>query len=188
MNRFLSETPVGIRFGDYVFSEPAPLGRFSVPPRSAGLYVILMPDPSWGPWQLQPLFFGEYGGLCAAQMSPAQQICCLRVAAGRTLYAAMCAVPQQYGREVSHIRKELIDSYHPIANVESVNAAEMGYRLESLEKRILEQDAMLKMALAAIAQTVQLQPERKRKIVGFQPYPANSPEKSLAANYRCAWS
>jgi hypothetical protein len=116
-------------------------------------------------------------------MTTAQQICCLKAAAGRTLYAAVYAVPQQYGREVSQIKRELIDRYHPISNVEPLDAAEMGYRLESLEKRTLEQDAMLKMALAVIGQMAQLHPEPKRKIAGFQPYPANSPEKSLAANY-----
>ena len=110
-NRLLSRIPVGIRFGDYMFSDPADLRRFSVPPRSAGLYVILMPDPSWGPWHLQPLFFGEFGAQRPAHMSQAQQVCCLRVAAGRSLYAAVYAIPQQDGWEVLQIKKELIERY-----------------------------------------------------------------------------
>jgi hypothetical protein len=175
MNRLLSRTPVGIRFGDYVFSDPVPLSRFSLPPRSGGLYVVLMPDPSWGPWHLQPLFFGEFGAQRETHMSQEQQVCCLKVAAGRSLYVAVYAPPLQHGWELSQIKKELIERYRPVSNLASIDAAaEIGYRLDSLEKQILEQDAVLKLALAAIGQMVQVPQEPRRKIVGFQPEPAGS--------------
>src|SRR5262245_3010479 len=173
MNRLHSGVSVGIRFGNYLFSHPVPLGPFSLPQRSAGLYVVMMLDPTWGPWHLQPLFFGEFGGQRQAWMSHTQQICCLRVAAGRTLYVALFAVPQHRGWQVSQIKKELIERYLPVANLESIDAAtEIAYRLEVLEKRILNQDAMLMLALAAIGQMVQPLPEAKRKIIGFRPDPA----------------
>ena len=174
MNRLLSRPTVGIRFADYVFSEPAPLVRFSLPPRSVGLYVILMPDTSWGPWHLQPLFFGEFGPENEVHMSQAQQTCCLKVAAGRSLYFALYAVPHEHCWAISQIQRELTARYSPIANLESIDAAvELAQRVDTLEKKVIEQDSMLKLALAALGQTVQLQqPQPKKRIVGFQPDPA----------------
>jgi hypothetical protein len=187
MNRLLSNTPVGIRFADYVFSDPLPLDRFSLPARSAGLYVLLMPDPSWGPWRLQPLFFGEFGAQREVHMTQAQQLCCLRVAAGRTLYFAVYAIPQQHASATLQMTKELIDRYCPVSNLESVDASVgLAYRLDSLEKKIIEQDAVLKLALGAIGHVEQLQPEPRRRIVGFQPDPAGarrgSPGKAQATS------
>src|SRR5262249_30186143 len=123
MDRFVFRTPVGIRFGAYVFSNPVPLNRFMVPLHSAGLFVVLLPDPSWGPWRLQPLFFGEFGGHQDAHMSPAEQLACLKIAAGRSLYVAMYAVPQQYESELSRIKRELIERYQPLSNQQSIDAA-----------------------------------------------------------------
>src|SRR5215510_9907186 len=122
MNRLLSRTPVGIRFADYVFSNPASLDRFSLPPRSSGIYVLLMPDSSWGPWHLQPLFFGEFGPDHQVYMSPAQQMCCLKVAAGRSLYFALYAVPHENGWAISEMKKELVARYRPVANLESLGS------------------------------------------------------------------
>src|SRR5262245_9712807 len=158
MDPSLIEKTVGIRFGNYVFSNPVPMGRFSFLPRSAGLYVVLMPDLSWGPWPFQPLFFGEFGVQREALMSQVQQAYCLKVAAGRTLYVAVYALPEQHAWATSQIKKELIARYRPVSNLESIDAAaELGYRLDNLEKRILEQNAALQLALATIGQMVQLQ-------------------------------
>jgi len=183
MDRLLSRTPVGIRFGDYVFSHPASLDRFALPPRAAGLYVILMPDSSWAPWHLQPLFFGEFGPDRQTRMNEAQQMCCLKVAAGRRLYFALYAVDHQSGWAISEIKKELIAHYSPVSNLESLDrAADLAQRLEGLEKRINEQDAVLKLAFAALGQTVQLQqPEPKKRIVGFGPDPAGPRRDSATA-------
>src|SRR5262245_26776671 len=130
MNRSLPGTTVGIRFGNYVFSGPVPMSRFSFFPRSTGLYVVLMPDPSWGPWPFQPLFFGEFGAERQTLMSQVQQAYCLRVAAGRTLYIAVYAFPAQHVWRMSQIQKELIERYRPISNLESIDAAaELRHRL-----------------------------------------------------------
>jgi hypothetical protein len=181
MDRSLLGTTVGIRFGNYLFSDPVPMGRFSFLPRSAGLYVVLMPDLSWGPWPFQPLFFGEFGVQREALMTQAQQAYCLKVAAGRILYVAVYALPEQHGWTRSQIKKELIERYRPVSNLESIDtAAELRYRLDSLEKRILEQNAALQLALAAIGQTIQLQPGPKKRILGFQPNPADSRRGSPA--------
>jgi len=107
-------------------------------------------------------------------MSMGQQMCCLKIAAGRSLYVSLYTVPSQYGWATSEIQKELIARYRPIANLESIDAAaDLAQRLLSLEKQMIEQDAVLKLALATLGQTVQLQqPEPKKRIVGFQPDPA----------------
>ena len=183
MNRLLARRSVGIRFADYVFSDPAPLDRFALPFHSAGLYVVLMPDASWGPWQLQPLFFGEFRREGEVRMSSAQQTCCLKVAAGRSLYFALYAVPHQQGWATSEIQKELIALYRPIANLESIDiTASLAQRLESLEKKMVEQDAVLRLALATLGQTVQFhQPEPRKKIVGFRPDPAGLRHDSATA-------
>src|SRR5215471_21557000 len=145
MDSALTGTPVGIRFADYVFSYPVPLDRFSLPPRSAGLYVLLMADPTWGPWQFQPLYFGDFGMYGEVHMSAAQQTCCLKVAAGRRLYVALYALPQQQGWAISQIKKELIEWYRPICNLDSDRGTELANRLNSLEAKINEQDAVLKL-------------------------------------------
>jgi hypothetical protein len=53
-------------------------------------------------------------------------------------------------------------------------AAELSNKLYSLEKKMIEHDAALVLALAAIVQMVQPQPEPRKRIVGFQPDPAGS--------------
>ena len=183
MNRLLARTSVGIRFADYVFSDPAPLGRFSLPQHAAGLYVLLLPDPGWGPWHFQPLFFGEFGSQREASMSQAQQTCCLKVAAGRSLYFAVYAIPDQHGWATSEIKKQLIGRYQPVSNFEAVDGAvALAQKLDILEHKIAAQDAVLKYALAAIGQMVQLQqPETRKKIAGFRSDPAGSRHGSPGA-------
>src|SRR5262245_47694785 len=176
MDSSVSRTPVGIRFGDYLFSPPVPLGRFTLPPRSAGLYVILMPDPTWGPWHFQPLYFGEFGFQQQAYMSAAQQMSCLKVAGGRSLYFALYALPHQQEWQVLQIKKELIDRYRPISNMDSLDAAsELALKLNSLESKIAEHEAVLKLTLAMIGQIVPFQqPEPRKRIAGFRRDPAES--------------
>jgi hypothetical protein len=176
MHRSLSRTPVGIRFGDYVFSPPLPISRFSLPARATGLYVLLMPDPSWGPWHFQPLYFGEFGPQRDAHMSMAQQTCCLKIAAGRSLYFALYALPHVHGWAISQIKKDLIDRYRPLSNLESISEPTgLAQKLNTLESKIAEQEAILKLALAAIGQMVQVQQtEPRKRITGFLPGPADS--------------
>lgn len=166
----------GIRFGDYLFSYPVLLDRFTLPLRSAGLYVILMPDSTWGPWHFQPLYFGEFGFQRQAHMSEAQQTFCLKVAGGRSLYCALYVLPYQQEWQISRIKKELIERYRPISNMDSLDSAgELALKLNSLESKIAEQEAALRLILAAIGQMVQFQqPEPRKRIAGFRSDPADS--------------
>jgi hypothetical protein len=176
MESSVSRTPFGIRFGDYLFSYPVPLGRFTLPVRAAGLYVILMPDSTWGPWHFQPLYFGEFGFQRQAHMTAAQQTFCLKVAGGRCLYCAFFAVPNQQEWHIPRIKKELIESYRPISNMDSLDtASELGFKLTSLENKIAEQEAVLRLILPAIGQIVQLQqPQPRKRVAGFRRDPAVS--------------
>ena len=107
-------------------------------------------------------------------MTAAQQTSCLKVAAGRTLYFAAYAVPEQHGWAISQIKKELIKLYNPVSNLESIDAAaELANRMYGIEKKVVEHDAALLLALAAIGQMVHPQTE-PRKRIGFQPGAASS--------------
>jgi len=168
MGRFVSRLPLGIRFANYVFSEPVPLTEFSVMPSLAGIYAVLVPDPTWGPWHLQPLFFGEFGA-SGQEHIPQQQACCLRAAAGRRLFVAAYMLPLQHAAELSRMKQELIEHYNPLCNQETSGAGEILQKLNTLEKKMVEYDSILKIALAAIGQIGQHQPESKKRITGFQP-------------------
>src|ERR1700730_1499170 len=55
------DTPgLGIRFNDFMFSEPVPLSAWAAP-KFAGLFVVLVRDTNWAPKQFQPLCFREFG-------------------------------------------------------------------------------------------------------------------------------
>jgi hypothetical protein len=183
MDRLLSRAPLGIRFADYLFTHPMPLDRISFSPRSSGLYVLLMPDTTWGPWHFQPLFFGEFASGHPQQMNQAQQICCLRVSGGRSLYYALYHLPHPNAWAVAEIKNELVARYRPIANLFSADGgAALAQRLETLEKKISEQDAVLKLVLAALGQTGQFQqPEPRKRIAGFRPDPARSRRDAITA-------
>src|SRR5262245_53772477 len=107
-DRALLPHPAGIRFGDLTFTEPVPLDTAVYAPASIGIYVLLAPDPTWSPRYFQPVYFGEFGMPGAAQMTAEEQSRCLRVAAGKTLYVAVCSVPPHFAVQVTRIKNELI--------------------------------------------------------------------------------
>lgn len=112
-------------------------------------------------------------------MSAAQQTCCLKVAAGRRLYVALYTLPHQQGWAIAQIKKELIERYRPISHFEFDRNIELANRLNNLEAKITEQDAVLKLALAAIGQMGQYQqPEPKKRVAGFRSDLAGSPGKA----------
>src|SRR5262245_33668198 len=108
MNRYLSRIPLGIRFASYVFTEPVPMDRFALPLRLDGVYALLIPDPTWGPWQLQPVFFGEIHSDREPWIGAAELTQCLRIAAGKALYVAVYPLLPHQTMETARIRKELI--------------------------------------------------------------------------------
>src|ERR1051326_4460683 len=63
LNRLTPQPPSGqmIRFGDYFFSSPAPLGGAGLLAgmASPGLYVVMAYAPAWQPLPYRPVYFGE---------------------------------------------------------------------------------------------------------------------------------
>jgi hypothetical protein len=176
MNRFPPRMLSGIRFADYLFTNPTPIERCTFPARVTGIFVVLVPDPTWGPWHLQPLYFGQFRLNGESEMSVTEQILCLRVAAGKPLYVASFSLPIEQTFELSRIMRDLIDRYRPIVNRQATDesAGDIAHKFDAVEKRIYEQEAVLKVVLAALGQMSQAVPEPKRRSVGFQPNPAGS--------------
>ena len=167
-SRALPPHASGIRFADFVFSEPIQVEYAICPVASAGIYVLLISDPTWSPRQFQPVYFGEFGVNGQPQMSTAEQMRCLRIASGRSSYLAVHAVPLQHASEVSRVKQELIHQYVPLGNLDSTRGhAESRTRIEDLEKKIAEHEGMLKLLLSSIAQTASNQPEPKKRTAGF---------------------
>lgn len=53
---------MGINFGGYQFSAPAPLVSWTAP-RCQGLYVVMVKDRTWEPLPARPIYFGESGNM-----------------------------------------------------------------------------------------------------------------------------
>ena len=108
-------------------------------------------------------------------MSAAQQTCCLKAAGGRDLYFAVHVLTQQEW-QIPQIKKELIERYRPISNMDSLDwqvSWHSGWN--SLESKIAEHEAVLKLTLAVIGQIAQFQgPELRKRIAGFRRDPADS--------------
>ena len=176
MNRLSSRVLAGMRFAGYVFCNPVPLAQFAFPTHCSGVFVLSVPDATWGPWPLQPVYFGEFEPDRKSEMSAAEQIACLRIAGGKPLYVSAYVLAMEHTSALSRVKRELINLYRPIANWASMSedTAGLTHKLDALEKRIQEHDALLRLALAAVGQMVQPSPEPKRRSVGFQPDPAGS--------------
>ncbi len=141
---FPSRLGAGIRFADYVFAEPVPLDSFLVPPQMMAIYAVLVPDPTWGPRQFQPIFFGIINGQRQGQLSPEEYRSCLRVAGGKGLYVATCNLPPLFQPSESHrIQRELIHVYSPLCNRDAVDApsADLAGKVDALEKKNQEHDS-----------------------------------------------
>jgi len=159
----------GIRFGNCVFSEPVPLDRACLPVNSTGVYVILTPDPTWGPRHFQPLFFGEFAGGLHCSITTTELSLCYRAAAGKGLLISVLAMPGAHVGDVILLKRRLIQDYAPICNRndDSAIAIEMARRLETLERMTSHQELVLKLALGALGQMAHPHPETKKRIVGF---------------------
>jgi hypothetical protein len=103
--------PLGIRFNDCLFSEPAPLAETNLP-RCAGLYVVLVPDPNWSPKAFQPVSFGEFGNNAPNSVISAHHYNDV-VKNGKPLFVAVLPMPFSTSQERWVLRSELIWAYNP---------------------------------------------------------------------------
>src|SRR5256885_16010927 len=107
MNSYLISS--GIRFNDYMFSEPRRLveaGR----PKCGGLLVILATDPGWAPKPFQPLCFREFGNNSQETLGMYDLI---HLAGTDSLFVSFLALPFSTVAQRREIRNELAQAYNP---------------------------------------------------------------------------
>jgi hypothetical protein len=174
MNSYLA--PSGIRFNDYMFSEPKPLGGW-VQPRCAGVFVLLMRDPNWAPLPLQTVLFGEFGNDSREILQPHDQALLAAVVRPETLLVSVLPMPFSTTAQRSAICKQLIWAYNPACqtNGNSASSSELVRKLEELEKKHEEQSTYMQLLLANVNKMFEPnQPERPKRQVGFLAPPVSA--------------
>jgi hypothetical protein len=165
MNNYL--LPAGIRFNDHMFSEPKRLVEW-VPPKCAGICVILAEDPNWAPKPLQPLCFCEFGNNADLRRLA-------RMPNMEALFVSALAMPFSTSAQRSEVRNQLVWAYNPVwqASAGSVLQSELSQKLEELERKHEDQTTQLRLILANINRLFEPQIEQKRhRAIGFLPQPA----------------
>ena len=165
MNTYLFAA--GIRFNDHMFSEPRRLAEW-VPPKCAGICVILAGDPNWAPKPLQPLCFCEFGNNADLRRLA-------RMPNMEALFVSGLAMPFSTSAQRSEVRNQLVWAYNPVwqASAGSALQSELSHKLEELERKHEEQTAQLRLILANINRLFEPQIEPKRhRAIGFLPQPA----------------
>jgi len=156
----------GIRFNDFLFSEPVPLSAWT-PPKFAGLFVVLAGDNNWAPRPFQPLYFGEFGnnGLCPAAVGSS------RVAVPEALFISILPLPFSSSAQRLDARNELVWAYNPVYQPAAMPLPnELARKLAELEKRHEEQSTQFRLLLASLNRFFEPQPEpAHRRPIGFRP-------------------
>lgn len=167
----------GIRFNDYMFSEPVPLSNWTAP-KFAGLFVILASDANWAPRHFQPLCFGEFGNNIRGSLG----IGCSRLPAhGGPLFISVLPMPFSSSAQRCEVRNQLTWAYNPVCQASATpSPSELVRKLDELEKRHEEQTAQFRLFLASMNRFFEPQPERPRRPIGFLPQPPDQQE--LPAN------
>jgi len=164
----------GLRFNDYVFSEPERLAAWTAP-ACAGLIAVLAHDPAWAPKPFRPLYFAEFGN--DARHASA----CPRWLNGAidSLYAAVLPMPFSTTAQRRQLCRELISAYNPLfQRTEALSAGETERKLELLEARHQEQHAQILALFSHIAKLLEPQPVPPRRPIGFRPQPIVAPAGS----------
>src|SRR6266852_6714264 len=165
MNTYL--VVAGIRFNDYLFSEPRRLVEW-VPPKCAGIGALLARDPNWAPKPLQPLCFCEFGNNADLRRLA-------RMPNMEALFVSALAMPFSTSAQRSEVRNQLVWAYNPVWQTSAGSAlqSELSHKLEELERKHEEQTAHLRLILANINRLFEPQGEpKRRRAIGFLPQPA----------------
>ena len=158
----------GIRFNDCLFTEPTQLASW-VPPKYAGLFVILVSDPNWAPKPFQPLYFGEFGNNTQRSLSPADQMRLVTGAGTQALFVSVFAMPFSTTTQRLSVRDQLIGAYNPLSQAEesSFGTNSLRRKMDELERRHEEQTTDLHLLLATVNKLFEPEPPRRR--IGFLP-------------------
>ena len=162
--------PSGIRFDDYIFSEPTSLAEWR-PPRCAGLFVILAKDSNWAPKPFQALYFGEFGNNTEALL-PGSYAWMLGTQGGTALFVSVLPMPFTTINQRCEIRDRLLRAYNPLAQSRAGQAAacELADKLHEVEKSPREeQTAQLLLLLAGAGNRNAMLEGAPRRRIGFLP-------------------
>jgi hypothetical protein len=168
MNRYM--VAGGIRFNDFVFSEPKRLVEW-VAPKCAGICAILARDPNWAPKPFQVLCFWEFGN-----NSDLQRLA--RMPNTEALFVSALAMPFSTSAQRSEAHNQLVWAYNPVWQTSggSVVQSELVCKLNELERKHEEQTTQLRLLLASVGRLFEPQPEPRRRTIGFSPLPAEGLE------------
>jgi len=177
MQGYFRPGPSGIRFNEYVFSEPVRLARWA-PPKTAGLFAVMLPDGNWAPRPFQILTFGEFGNAARQVASQQEYQSWFRVAADKDLYVSVLQMPFSSTSERKTLCAELVRAYNPICQLDPhlSGPADLISRLEELQKRNEEQTSQLGMLLDTVGRFMETKPAPSRRRIGF--LPESKPETS----------
>jgi len=109
---------MSIQFGDYVFDEPIPFGKWQ-PPKQPCIYAVLVHDPKVKPKPYTVLFFGESDNLSdqAFFRSHIKYSCWTKQAgAEKNLFITQLKMPDVDGIQRKKILNALIQKYQPVCN------------------------------------------------------------------------
>jgi hypothetical protein len=162
----------GIRFNDYIFSEPTHLGAW-VAPRCGGVFVILASDPNWAPKPYQALLFGEFGNNAREILLPHDQVRLANATKAEHLLVSVLPMPFSTTTQRAAVCQQLAQAYNPShqSNGTAPAPSELARKLEELEKRHEEQSTYMQLLLANANKLFDPPPaaERPRRQVGFLP-------------------
>jgi len=162
----------GIRFNDFMFSEPVPLSAWT-PPKFAGLFVLLAGDSNWAPRPFQPLYFGEFGNNAPCRSAFGSS----RVPVQGGLFISVLPLPFSSSAQRLEARNQLVWAYNPVyqpAGAPPPN--ELAHKLVELEKKHEEQSTQFRLLLASLNRFFEPLPEpANRRPIGFQPPTADQP-------------
>jgi hypothetical protein len=155
----------GIRFNDFLFSEPVALRSWE-PPRFAGLFVLLVADASWAPRQFQPLCFAEFGNNARIPAAADSR----RIPTNGSLYVSVLPLPFSTSSQRCEARDQLVSAYNPVYQSSAAPMQnELVRKLDVLEKKHDEQTTQFQLLLASINRLFEPQPERPHRPIGFLP-------------------
>jgi hypothetical protein len=153
----------GIRFNDYLFTEPERLAGW-VPPKCASMFVILIRDSNWAPKPFQALCFGEFGN--NAQQSWLRYGHARLSSTSEPLFVSVLPMPFSTTAQRCEVVDQLVWAYNPTCQANSVSSgpSELAHKLDRLEKKHEE----ILLMLANINKMFEPpQPEQPRRQIGF---------------------
>jgi hypothetical protein len=165
----------GIRFNDYLFTEPKQLSEWERP-RYAGILAILVRDPNWAPKPFQALFFREFGNNSQEILLSNGLMRLPGTLAAERFWVSVLPVPFSTTAQRLEILQQLIWAYNPAwqAKGSAAEPSELARKLEELEKKHEEQTTQVRLLLQSFNKFFEPQPEPPRRRIGFLPQPVTA--------------